>query len=243
MKRFIFFMLVLSSIVFGNSLDEIRKNGVVRIGVFPDNEPFSTAEAGNFDGIEVELGKAIAKNIFGDESGKVEFIVTEANERIPTLKANKTDIVIAAMTITDERAREIDFSMPYFAVNVGVLTKTSDKIANFTDIGNRKIIVDKGSFAQDYFMKNSFETIECLGITDCYKQLKNSDSSVAGYADDNLIVMTFPIVDKSVEVNLKNVGPASFLGIGVQKGNKELLTLINDSLIKLSKDGFFKKRV
>lgn len=48
-------------------------------------------------------------------------------------------------------------------------------------------------------------------------------------------------MNRSVEVSIKNLGTTDFLAIGVQKGNKTLLDFINDELIKLSKEGFFKK--
>ena len=69
--------------------------------------------------------------------------------------------------------------------------------------------------------------------------LKNGQGDA--FADDNLVVLAFPIIDNSVEVSIKNLGETDFLGMAVQKGNKELLDVINESMIRLSKEGFFKK--
>lgn len=47
-------------------------------------------------------------------------------------------------------------------------------------------------------------------------------------------------MDRTVEVNISNLGSSDFLGIAVQKGNKELLDVLNKELISLSKEGFFR---
>ena len=67
------------------------------------------------------------------------------------------------------------------------------------------------------------------------------DGDVDAYATDNLIAMAYPVVDSEVEVPLKTLGKPDFMGIGVQKGNKELLDFVNAELIKLSKEGFFEE--
>lgn len=67
--------------------------------------------------------------------------------------------------------------------------------------------------------------------------LKNKKGDA--YADDNLVVLAYPVLDRTVEANIKNLGASDFLAIAVQKGNKELLDAINKELINLSKEGFF----
>ena len=66
------------------------------------------------------------------------------------------------------------------------------------------------------------------------------DGRADGYANDNIIVLAYAVVDDTLEVPFKNLGAAEFLGVGVQKGNQSLLDFINADLIKLSKEGFFK---
>ena len=69
--------------------------------------------------------------------------------------------------------------------------------------------------------------------------IRNGDAD--GYINDNLIVLAYSVIDDTLEVPFKNLGPSDFIGIGVQKDNKELLDFVNAELIKLSKEGFFKK--
>lgn len=151
---------------------------------------------------------------------------------------NKIDIFFNIITITDERLKIVDFSMPYLSVNTAILTRTSDNIEKLSDLRGKKIITLDGSIAQKEFKSKGYETVSCLNAGECYKMLK--DGRGDGFADDNINVLAYPLLDRGVEVNLKSVGKADFLGIAVAKGNKTLLDYINQQLINLSREDFFK---
>ena len=225
--------------IFANTLSDIQNKGVLRVGVWEGQPPFSQLSDGIFSGFEVDFANEIAKNIFNDKNGKIEFVGLEVTDRENFLINNKVDLVIATFTITDERAKKVDFSLPYFSTNQGVLTKKEDNIQKMSDLKGKKIIVENGALGQQFFKSKGFETITCHNSNDCYKMLKNGNGDA--YANDNVIVLAYPVIDRNVEVNIKTLGQADFFGIGVAKGNKELLEFINNTLIKLSKDGFFKK--
>lgn len=155
------------------------------------------------------------------------------------LEENKVDMVLATFTITNERKQVVDFTTPYFAVNIGVLTRKGDKIKTMSDLHGKPIIAESGTTSEAYFKKEGFEIINCATAHECYKILKEGKG--AGFAHDNLLVLAYAVVDSDTEVNIKNLGVSDFLGIAVSKGNKDLLEFLNGELIKLSKDGFMKK--
>lgn len=242
MKKFLIFLVLAFSLLNANSLDEIRSSKTLRVGVYDAQPPFSQLKSsGEFEGFEIGFAKEIAKGIFGESGGNVEFKAVSANDRIKLLQNNSVDLVIATLTITDERAKLVDFSNPYFAVNIGVLTRKDDEIKEFSQLKNKIIITQKGGTAEDYFKNLGFNVMTCdNGAAGCYKLLKQTPNAI-GFADDVTVALAYAVIDKSVEVNVKNLGASDFLGIGVQKGNKELLNIINDELIQLSKEGYFKK--
>lgn len=163
----------------------------------------------------------------------------KASERLKALEENKVDMVLATFTITNERKQVVDFTTPYFAVNIGVLTRKGDKIKTMSDLHGKPIIAESGTTSEAYFKKEGFEIINCATAHECYKILKEGKG--AGFAHDNLLVLAYAVVDSDTEVNIKNLGVSDFLGIAVSKGNKDLLEFLNGELIKLSKDGFMKK--
>ena len=240
MKKIILgiFLLFTSSVV-ANTLSEIRQSGTIRVGVFEAQPPFSKFEDGKFQGFEVTLAEALSKDIFGGKAGKVEFVPVKASERLKVLEENKVDMVLATFTITNERKQLVDFTTPYFAVNIGVLTRKGDKIKTMSDLHGKPIIAESGTTSEAYFKKEGFEIINCATAHECYKILKEGKG--AGFAHDNLLVLAYAVVDSDTEVNIKNLGVSDFLGIAVSKGNKDLLEFLNGELIKLSKDGFMKK--
>ncbi len=239
-KVFLIILFGIFNLVFANSLEEIRKSGIVRIGVFENQPPFSKLEGGKFDGFEVNLAQKIGNKILnGIPNANIKLMPIKADERITALQQNKVDIVIATLTITNERKKLVDFSTPYFSVNIGVLTPTSSGIKSIEDLKDKKILTEHGTTGEIFFKEKGFETISCATAGECYKRLKNGEGD--GFANDNLIVLAFAVLDTDYEVNIKNLGKADFLGIAVQKNNKELRGFIDSSLIELSKEKFFKE--
>ena len=92
----------------------------------------------------------MTKEILGKD-GKTKFIEVTAQTKIPQLKNNNLDAVLATMTITDERKKSVDFSTPYFKAGTSLMTKTSSLIKSIKDLNHkgRVAIVVKGTTAAD----------------------------------------------------------------------------------------------
>lgn len=238
MKKVIFSLCVLVGFLFGNSLEEIKQSGVIRVGVLGDEPPFSSVEDGKFVGFDIDFAKRITKDIVG-ENGKVELVELTVHNRIEALQKNQVDIVIAEFIIDPEREKQVDFSMPYFAVNTGVLTKKDDHYENISQLRGKTILVETDTEAEKDLRKAGFNTKGCNDMFHCYSELKAGKGDA--FAGANLIVLAYPIIDKKLEVNITGIGTSSYYAIGVQKGNKALLDALNKELINLSKEGFFKK--
>lgn len=240
MKKVFFVIVALVGFVFGNSLEEIRNSGVVRIGVYANSTPFSKQiESGSFEGFEIDIANALAKKLFPNGNGKIEFVPIELDgQRVEFLQQNRVDAVIANYTITPAREKLVDFSMPYFAVNAGVLTKASDNVKSLKDLHNRTILVKEGTTTDKFLIEGGFKTKYCENAKACFQALKNGEGDA--YAADNTIVLNLAIIDHDFEVGLKALGETFFIGMAVSEGNKDLLKAVNQALIELSKEGFFK---
>ena len=239
MKKIVAMLTLTCGLLFGNSLSQIKKDGVLRVGVWEGQPPFSQLVDGTFSGFEIDFAREIAKRLFGNENGKVEFVGLEVVDREKFLINNKVDLVIATFTVTEARAKKVDFSLPYFSTNLGVLSKKGDNISKLSDLQHKKVLVEEGALGQGFFKSKGFETVSCPYSNECYNMLKKGDGDA--YANDNVIVLAYPVIDRTTEVNIKTLGQSDFFGIGVQKGNKELLEFVNNTLVKLSKEGFFRK--
>ena len=239
MKKIILALVLAVCSLLSNTLTQIKEKGIIRIGIDGSSPPFSVAKAGEYSGFEILLIEGLVKEIFGDKGSKIQYVVTVGDDRIKAVQDNRVDLDIALISVTKEREKLVDFSDPYFSVNIGVLTRTDDNIKTVDDLQDKEILAEPGTTAFDYFNKEGFKVISCASSSECFRALKSGRGS--GYADDNMVVLGYSVVDRKVEVNIKNLGTSDFLAIAVQKGNDDLLNALNDGLVKLSKNGFFKK--
>lgn len=107
-------------------LTEVLKRGKVIVGTDAATPPFCYKDAqGKWAGFDIDLAHALAFGLFEDPE-KVEFFDQLPASRIPNLQADKTDVVMQAMTVLIPRAAVVDFTIPYYrdAVNI-VLPKDS----------------------------------------------------------------------------------------------------------------------
>ena len=238
--KLLFTLILLCAGLFANTLQEIRNSGVIRVGVRDGRPPFSEISGGKFEGFEIELANAIAKAIFGAKQGEVQFISLSAADRVSYLVNNKVDIVAATFVIDSARKNHVDFSMPYFSTNLGVLTRKADAIKDISRLRDMRLITEEGTTVDNYLKKEKFSNVSyCKNTSECYAMIR--DGKADGYVNLNITVLAYAVVDDTLEVPFKNLGAAEFLGVGVQKGNQSLLDFINADLIKLSKEGFFER--
>ena len=91
------------------TLDDIKASGVINIGVFSDKNPFGYVdEYGEYQGYDVYFARRIAEDL----GVEVNFVSTEAANRVEYLETGKVDIILANFTVTPERAEKVDFALP-----------------------------------------------------------------------------------------------------------------------------------
>ncbi|MCM2293123.1 transporter substrate-binding domain-containing protein [Allorhizobium sp. BGMRC 0089] len=135
----------LPSAASARSVAEAKAAGTVVIGIQGDNAPWGFINSsGEQDGFDADIGKAFAKYL----GVKVQFVPLAVANRIPALMTGKVDVLFATMGMTPERAKTIQYSIPY-AGNVISLYGPKDKVMKtFKDLAGMTIGVPKSS-AQD----------------------------------------------------------------------------------------------
>ena len=114
------------------TLDEIKSSGTVNIGVFSDKNPFGYVdENGTYQGYDVYFAERIGKDL----GLKINYVSTEAASRVEYLETGKVDIVLANFTVTEERARKVDFALPYMNVALGVVSHDDHVITDLNQVG------------------------------------------------------------------------------------------------------------
>ena len=96
------------------TVDNIKEKDILTVGVKFDSKPFGFVQNGEIKGYDIDIAKAIAKNILDDEN-KIKFVEVTSDNRISKLVSEEVDLIVATMTDTQERRQIVDFSEPYFA--------------------------------------------------------------------------------------------------------------------------------
>lgn len=219
------------------TVDEIKASGTINIGVFSDKSPFGYVdENGQYQGYDVYFANRIGQDL----GVKVNYVSTEAANRIEYLQTGKVDIILANFTVTPERAREVDFASPYMNVALGVVSPDSAVITSLEDIGpENQVIVISGTTAETYLEKN-YPNIR-LQKYDAYAEAKTAFENGNGvaWANDNTEVIAFAIENPGYTVGIPSLGIADTIAPAVTKGNESLLNWLGDEIAALGKERFF----
>ena len=223
------------------TLDEIKKSGKIKIGVFSDKNPFGYVdENGKVQGYDVYFAKRIANDLLGSEDA-VDFVYVEAASRVEYLKSAKVDITLANFTVTDERKEQVDFALPYMKVALGIVSPQKAEITDVNQLKGKKLIVVKGTTAETYFSKNYPDVT--LVKFDEYQEAYDAllDGRGDAFSTDNTEVLAWAKQNKGFVVGVESLGDIDTIAPAVQKGNTELLNWLNDEIKTLAKEKFFHK--
>lgn len=223
-----------------SQLDQIKQRDKLIVGVKYDTKLFGLKDpaSGNVEGFDVDMAHALAKSILGDES-KVELKEVTSKTRIPMLNNGDVDMVIATMTITDERKKEVDFSDVYFQAGQSLLVKKGSPITGIQDVtADTTILAAKGATS----IKNieakvpGVKVLEYDNYQDAFNALK------AGQGDalttDDAILYGMAAQDPNYEVVGEPFTDEPY-GIAVKKGQTALVEAINKGLTDMKADGSY----
>ena len=218
------------------TLDQIKESGKIVIGVFSDKAPFGYVdENGKYNGYDVYFAERIAKDL----GVKVEYVSTDPASRVEYAATGKVDIILANFTVTEERAKQVDFALPYMKVMLGVVSPNKALIENIDQLKDKTLIVVKGTTAETYFEKNhpEIKLQKYDEYADAYLALL--DGRGDAFSTDNTEVLAWALSNPGYTVGIDAIGNADTIAPAVQKGNTTLLDWLNGEIQSLGEEEFF----
>jgi polar amino acid transport system substrate-binding protein len=202
--------------------------------------PFeSQNEKGEIVGFDIEVVQAIAKKA----GFEVKFVNTPWEGIFNALGQGDRDMVVSAVTITEERKGTMDFSAPYFDAQQLIAVKETSKVAKFADLKKLKVGVQTGTTGDEAVTKllgktsTNIKRFESTPLALKELEAGGVDAVVA----DNGVVIHY--VANNPGGKFKTVADKEFVpeqyGIAVKKGNTELLEKINKGLADIKADGTY----
>lgn len=219
---------------------QAKQDHVLRIGTNAEFPPFEFQTGdGQISGFDAELIREIGKATGMD----VQITHMGFDAVFEGIDRGKIDAGVAAITITDERKKTIDFSAPYFDAKQYILVPEQSQIKSLKELAGKKIGVQSASTGQ-MIVQDAF------GKT--YEGLKAYEEIPSAVNDLQIGRLDAVVVDSAVVVEFKEkLGDGKFkivedatlpveqYGIAVKKGNSEVLNKLNEGLKKVKENGTY----
>ena len=221
-----------------SALETIKANDKIVWGVKNDTKLFGlkNPSTGEVEGFDIDIAKEITAIILGDAS-KVEFKEVTSKTRIPLLNNGEIDAIVATMTISEERKKEVDFSDVYFEAGQSLLVKKGSPIKSIEDLdASTKVIAVKGSTSAQNIREKApdAQVLEFENYAEAFTALKAGQGDTLTTDDSILYGMA------SEDSNYELVGgqfTEEPYGIAMKKGSDDLVEAVNDALAELKENG------
>jgi polar amino acid transport system substrate-binding protein len=224
-----------SAIAQAQTIDDILKRGTLRVGLDLADAPYGYLDtAMQPDGLDFAVASLAAKTL----GVKLEIVQVNAASRIPTLVNGQADIMMGALAILATRAMQVWFTIPYSSGPTGIIAPATTKIATIADIANLRVGVVRGSTQDVIITAAAPPTAHLIRFDDDAASISalisgQVDCTVAGVAVGRATAAKNP--DKHIEFKLAlRQNP---LGIGVRRGNTDLLQWMNTFIFNIKYDG------
>lgn len=223
----------------GETLKKIKERGKLIVGIKYDTNLFGLKDpaSGEVNGYDVDYAKALAKKILGDEN-KLELKEVNSKTRIPMLDNGEIDAIIATMTISEERKKQVDFSDVYFKAGQSLLVKKGSPIKGISDIKKgTKVLTAKGATSGKNIREKAEKGVQVLEYEN-YQEAFNALKAGKGDAltTDNAILYGMVKQDPEFTVVGEPFTDEPY-GIAVKKGEAELLKEVNNLLKEMQSNG------
>lgn len=214
----------------------------VRIGTEGAYAPWNFMnDKGKLAGFEIDLGMELCKRA----ELECEFVVNEWDSIIPNMIAGNYDMIMAGMSVTDERKETIAFSDEYYPADPSRYVAAKGDTFDFENLKGKKIGVQGGTVQAAYVE-------ESLKENNTIKSYEKPDQSVADLAAGNIDILLAdgsfldPVVTGS-DGAIVYVGPKVQIGggiaIGMRKTDSEMTEKMNTALAAAKKDGTVDKMI
>ncbi len=232
--------LVAGLALFATPLSAVAGQSYVN-GIDANFPPFAYVdESGEPSGFDVDAVEWIA-----DEMG---FEVTHEpiawDGIIPALKSDKIDFIASGMSITEERKKQVDFTIPYWEVKKVLVVSENADISVDEIMSGERLGVQRGTTSAEWLKKHQNE----YGYT-----LRYYDSAPMAVADVVNGRIQAAAMDMAPAKEAQSEKPVTILGTfgmkseafgyAVRKGDDELLQTLNKGLKKLMNDPYWDKLV
>lgn len=220
-------------------LEDVEDREKLIVGVKNDYKPFGYLnEFGDLEGFEVDLARAVARNMLGSEDA-LEMIPVVASNRIELLNAGRVDVIFATLGVNDNRSRVIDFTESYYDMAGLVLLAPIDtKINNWEELEGRKVCGSQGNlYNRTLTEKYNAEMMLYTDTAGIFNSFKDGRCEAIAF-DGPILQMKVnePGWKGKYKIALDTLEMIPIAG-GVRKGEDDFLNAINNAIVEAEAEG------
>ena len=192
--------------------------------------PYEYYSNGEIVGVDIDIAKKIAEEL------NMELVIKDVafDSIISEVKTGKSDIGAAGISYTEEREKEVDFTVNYIESRQVIIVNKDSNIFKSADLANKKVAVQLGSVADDY-LSNNFDKVNIIRE----KKFLAAIQDLKDYKVDAVVMDEVPALKliSSNMIILEEPLLTDSYGMIVQKGNTKLLEVANKVINELKDSG------
>ena len=225
--RFLIAAFVLGAVLSGCDSRHDNSLRMITEAAFP---PYEFLRGQEIVGIDVEICRAVAEKL--GRPFRAETVIFDSV--IPAVISGKADLAAAGITVTEDRKKNVDFSVPYVKTGIVVIYRKSNPFTGIEQLKTRKIGVQSGTTSEMF-------AIETLGL-----EPERSPSPAEAVAGLKAGRCEFVIADVDPAKNCVKGDPdlavSDFIAseeyaVAIRKGNPELVAAVNETIADAKADG------
>lgn len=218
------------------TLDTVKKRGTLIAGVKSDYPPFGfTDKDGKLVGFDIEIMRYLARKLGVQLDLRP---VTSAN-RIPMLLNGTVDVLAASFTITIEREKVVDFSIPYYVSGGAFLVKKGSGITGYQSLAGKTVTFTQGTPWEKKVLQEQPKAKVLVFQDKPQAVLAVKQGKADAYVDDDVPLYLFAKEHPDLEV-VPGATVKQPMGIAVRENDSKWRDFINFTLIEMWEEGAYK---
>jgi polar amino acid transport system substrate-binding protein len=219
------------------TVDDLIKKGKLTVAIDTTTAPYGMLDDQmQPSGFDIDFARLMAASL----KSQIEFVTVNSPGRIPALLTNRVDLVISIFSITPERAQQVSFSIPYAGQSSVLVAPKALQAKGYADLVGKKIAITRGAL-EDIALTNAqkkFPGITILRFDDypsTAQAMLSGQVDAMGGGDYGEIYLKKS--SKGDEFEQKFPLRAAHFGVGMRRGNPDLLHWINTFIYSVKNDG------
>jgi polar amino acid transport system substrate-binding protein len=226
-----------SSQITDGTLRRILDRGHLVVGTSADTYLFGARDplSGRLEGFDIDMARAVARSLFGDEN-KVQFRIITAAQRIPLLQSREVDMVARNMTMNCDRWAKVAFSAEYYHSGQKVLVARGNPAKTLEDLKGQRVCAPKDTSTLDNLKKvNGVIPVPADTHTGCLVLFQQG--KVDAITGDDIVLAGLAAQDPYAEVTQAPAISDEPYGLAFNKDDVYLVRYVNRVLADMEKDG------